>query len=59
MELTTSNGTKLEFYGLSKNKGVVWVKWKDIVNHVLIDDLDELSKSKILKLLEEYKLINN
>jgi len=55
MELKTSDGTKMEFYGLSKNKGVVWVKWKDIVNHVLIDDLDELSKNKILNLLEKHK----
>ena len=45
----------MEFHGLSKNKGVVWVKWKDIESHILIDDLDELSKSKVLNLLEEYK----
>ena len=55
MELKTSDGTKMEFYGLSKNKGVVWVKWKDIESHILIDDLDELSKSKVLNLLEEHK----
>ena len=57
MELKTSDGTKMEFHGLSKNKGVVWVKWKDIESHILIDDLDELSKSKVLNLLEEHKVI--
>ena len=57
MELKTSDGTKMEFHGLAKNKRVVWVKWKDIESHILIDDLDELSKSKVLNLLEEHKVI--
>jgi len=34
MELKTSDGTKMEFHSLSKNKGVVWVKWKDVTTHI-------------------------
>ena len=56
MELKTSDGTKIEFYGLSKNKGVVWVKWKDVTTHILIDDLDEVSKNKVLILIDKNKI---
>lgn len=55
LELKLSDGEKIEFHGLSKNKGVVWVKWKDIVTHILINDLDEESQRKVNQLLEEYK----
>lgn len=53
LELKLSDGEKIKFYGLSKNKGVVWVHWKDIVTHILIADLDEESQLKVNKLLEQ------
>ena len=55
LELKLSDGEKIQFHGLSKNKGVVWVKWKDIVTHILINDLDESSQMKVNQLLRETK----
>lgn len=36
-------------------KGVVYVKWKDVNTHVLIEDLDGESRAKVNKLLEDAK----
>jgi len=56
LELKTKSGDKVEFSGLSRNKGVCWVTletgWK---THILINDLDEESQVTVNKLLEECK----
>lgn len=55
MELRTTSGGIVKFEGLSKNKGVVWVIWKDVKTHMLINDLDSDSQEKVNKLLMEVK----
>jgi hypothetical protein len=52
-ELRTTDGTKIEFAGLSRNKGVVWVNWKGIHTHILLTDLDEESRQKVESMLSE------
>ena len=52
-ELKTTSGTKVKFVGLSRNKGVVWVDWEGRNTHILINDLDDESKVRVEKILEE------
>jgi hypothetical protein len=52
-ELRTTDGTRIEFAGLSHNKGVVWVNWKGIRTHILLSDLDEESRQKVESMLSE------
>lgn len=59
MDLRMSDGFKIKFEGLSRNRGVVWVYWDDIKTHILIKDLDEESQTKVNQLLEEERIKSN
>jgi gamma-glutamylcyclotransferase (GGCT)/AIG2-like uncharacterized protein YtfP len=50
--LRTLYGSKVEFVGLSRQKGIVWVKSFEVDNHILISDLDEESKTKLNQIIE-------
>jgi hypothetical protein len=48
MQLKTLWGSKVTFLRNSRHKGIVWVDCELGPNHILIDDLDEESKGKLV-----------
>jgi hypothetical protein len=53
IQLKLSDGDKVEFHGLSRNKGVVWIKWAGGINHICLSDLDSESQARVQTILEE------